>query len=320
MKIQSSQVQLSARHEHSQTHEVRENLRLWRTETTTAPDTVAISDRAKELQQKDESEKLNPVRVKYQSLIRFVEALTGKKMKFIDPTSETTESSARSSSVGMSYERTETYQEQESVQFTAAAIIKTADGKQITVDLELNMSRSLVETTGIRLDMGNARQKDPLVINFDGNSAGLTDAKFRFDIDADGEADQISRLREGSGYLALDANADGVINHGRELFGAISGDGFADLGKYDQDRNLWIDENDDIYHKLRIWTQDENGNDQLMALGEKNIGAIFLGKVSSPFQLRDASQTVTHGEIASTGIYLNEDGTAGTVQQIFVAV
>ena len=318
MKIQSSQVQLSAHHQRSQSYEVRENFQTWHSEPVVKQDSAVLSSRGRELQAKEEEGSNDPVRVKYQSLIRFVEALTGKKMKFAEIKEQGRE--AEGVSIGMSYERRETYREQESVQFTARAIVNTADGKQINIDLELNMSRELVEVNNFRFTAGNQPVKDPLVINFEGNAASLRDEKFRFDIDADGEVDQISRLSNGSGYLAYDKNGDGVINNGSELFGAVNGDGFADLQRFDQDNNLWIDENDEIYNKLRIWTQDENGNDHLLALGEKGVGAIFLGKVSTPFQLRDGSQTITHGEVASTGIYLNDDGAAGSVQQIFVAV
>jgi hypothetical protein len=45
---------------------------------------------------------------------------------------------------------------------------------------------------------------------------------------------------------------DGRVNDGRELFGPITGDGFAELAAYDDDGNNWIDENDGIYDNLSI--------------------------------------------------------------------
>ena len=62
----------------------------------------------------------------------------------------------------------------------------------------------------------------------------LSDQTFYFDLDADGKEEEISVLN-GSGYLALDKNGDGVINDGSELFGTKNGDGFADLARYDED-------------------------------------------------------------------------------------
>lgn len=42
--------------------------------------------------------------------------------------------------------------------------------------------------------------------------------------------------------LSLDQNGNGEIDNGTELFGTKSGDGFADLARYDLDYNGWIDE------------------------------------------------------------------------------
>lgn len=66
---------------------------------------------------------------------------------------------------------------------------------------------------------------------------GLTEAKYNFDLDSDGREDLISFVRPGSGFLALDLNGDGRVNDGRELFGPATGDGFAELARYDQDGN-----------------------------------------------------------------------------------
>lgn len=141
------------------------------------------------------------------------------------------------------------------------------------------------------------------------------DQKFLFDLDCDGEKDNISRLDSGSGYLALDLNGDGVINDGSELFGTRSGDGFSDLARYDSDGNGWIDENDEIWRRLRIWTQDDRGNDKLYTLSDKNVGAIYLGNVSTDYSLQ-SSKGNTNAAIRKTGIFLYENGMAGTVQHL----
>lgn len=70
---------------------------------------------------------------------------------------------------------------------------------------------------------------DPLVFNFEGNTADITDQKFMFDLDCDGKEEEISSLGKGSGFLALDKNGDGIINDGTELFGTKSGDGLQTL-------------------------------------------------------------------------------------------
>ena len=119
--------------------------------------------------------------------------------------------------------------------------------------------------------------------------------------------------------FALDLNNDGTINDGKELFGPESGNGFSDLANYDTDHNNWIDENDAIYDKLRIWSKDENGKDYLFALGEKGVGAIYLGNVSTSYALKDANNQ-TNAQLQRSGIFLNEDGSAGTVQHIDLVV
>ena len=54
------------------------------------------------------------------------------------------------------------------------------------------------------------RLVDPLVITLSGELPSLEARTFSFDIDSDGELDQISRLKSGSGFLALDKNGNGA--------------------------------------------------------------------------------------------------------------
>ena len=150
--------------------------------------------------------------------------------------------------------------------------------------------------------------------------AGVKDMTFQFDIDCDGKMDEVSMLREGSGFLALDKNGDGKINDGSELFGTRSGNGFADLAVYDEDGNGWIDENDEIFDKLRVWSKDKDGKDVLKTLKEADVGAIYLGSTNSQFSLTDKKDNEVLGAVRSTGIYLKEStGMAGTVQQVDLA-
>ena len=164
------------------------------------------------------------------------------------------------------------------------------------------------------LDIG--RLCDPLVINLDTDVAGVSDQKFLFDLDNDGVKDRISMLDKGSGFLALDKNSDGIINDGSELFGTASGDGFKDLAAYDSDGNGWIDEADDIWDKLLIYSLNDDGSSSLYGLSEKGVGAIFLGNVSTDFSLKNASDHSLNGIIRKTGMFLYENGQAGTVQHL----
>ncbi|HSX51746.1 MAG TPA: hypothetical protein VLF09_12345 [Cellvibrio sp.] len=225
---------------------------------------------------------------------------------------------SRGSGPGLTYQRHERYQEQETMKFQAEGVVRTADGREFNFSVAMKMSREFVQESNLNIEMGS-KKIDPLVINFDGLGASLSQTRFEFDLDSDGTAEQIASLRPGSGYLALDRNGDGSINNGSELFGPSSGRGFAELAAYDEDGNNFIDEGDSIYHQLRVWMTNEDGSTQLAALGDKNIGAIFLGHVSSPFQLKDASNN-SLGEVANSGIYLTEDGKVGVVQEINLTV
>lgn len=230
------------------------------------------------------------------------------------------QSTAVSSGAGLTYSQHETYSEQEQTAFQANGTIRTSDGQSISFSLGLTMQRSYYEASDTQISIGSPRRtQDPLVINFGGSAAQLSSRRFAFDLDADGTSEQINALAGGSGFLALDRNGDGKINDGTELFGAQSGNGFADLAKLDSDGNGWIDENDAAYNDLRVWTQDANGNDQLVSLQQAGVGALNTGSVASPFDLTEANNTLD-GRIRSTGVYLHENGSAGTLQQVDLTV
>jgi len=284
-------------------------------------------------------------KAKIELIIAAIERITGKKIKFIEPekalkeayetpTIDTMpvvaqknaemEATAEEEAPApirireVRYQFEEAYHETESTTFDTQGIVKTADGKEIAIDLSLSMSREFLKTRSVDVTVEEVL-KDPLVINFNGTAAELTDRKFEFDIDSDGTTDQISFATAGSGFLALDKNNDGTINNGNELFGANTGNGFAELAAYDDDGNGWIDEDDAIYEGLRIFTKDSDGNDQLVALGQRGVGAIYLGHTDTPFQIKDETNQ-TQGIVRSSGIFLNENGTAGTIQQLDLVV
>ena len=218
-----------------------------------------------------------------------------------------------------SYEAEFVETERETTAFSTVGTVKTADGREINFNIDVEMSRSFTQYYKEQYQVQSVRVCDPLVINLDTDIAELFDQKFFFDLDADGEMDEISMLNSASGYLALDKNQDGSINDGSELFGTASGDGFADLEKYDEDGNGWIDEGDAVWDKLKIWCKDENGNDVLYKLADKGVGAICLQRVGTQFSLNSQETNETNGYIRSTGVFLYESGMAGTVQHVDVA-
>jgi hypothetical protein len=201
------------------------------------------------------------------------------------------------------------YRESQKLDVSMSGFVYTAT-KKIELSIDISMSHSFVSNNEI------IRQQfyDPLILNFDGEMPDLESKNFSFDIDANGESDQISMLKKGNGFLALDKNKNNKIDDGLELFGMQNGNGFADLKRYDSDNNNWIDENDPILDSLRIWVKNSD-EERLVALGEVGIGAIYLGNTSGQFDIKN-EKNETLGRIRANGLFLNEDGTSGVMSQI----
>lgn len=251
-----------------------------------------------------------------------VEMLTGQKIRVFDPSRLNAPDAAQApdaaprAGLGLAYDAMHTYSESQSLSFEAKGVIKTSDGQEIRFELKLEMSYQYSETshTGIRLGEA-ARKVDPLVLNFDGTAAQLSDRTFAFDLNGDGEAENISLLRPGNGFLALDKNGDGRIDNGNELFGPAGGDGFRELAEHDGDGNGWIDETDPVFDQLKVWLKDEEGKDRLSGLAALGVGALSLHAIDTPFDLKTGDNR-TLGSVRYSGVYLNEDGSAGTLQQL----
>lgn len=203
--------------------------------------------------------------------------------------------------------------------YEAQGIVNTEDGQSIEVNVNLNMGRRY-ESYDYSSEQVMKMSCDPLVVNYGGSAASLTGETYDFDLDLDGQADQIHFAGSGSGFLALDRNGDGVINDGSELFGPQTGSGFSELRQYDLDGNGWIDENDDVYGSLRVWSKDADGNDQLFTLKEVDVGAIYLGETASDYTIKDVETNEELGSIRSTSIFLKDSGGAGTISHIDLAI
>jgi hypothetical protein len=272
-------------------------------------------------------------------LEKFIESITGKPFQFqladfdhdqeqiaadiqkaFEPVLNPQATSGGPLGWGIEYQARESYQESETIAFAAKGVIVGSDGEEVAFELNLQMSRELLIESELRVQAGDAvRLVDPLVINWGRPAAALEAQRFKFDLDADGTSEDIARLAEGSGFLALDRNQDGTINNGTELFGPRTGQGFSELAELDENQNGWIDSKDSVFSKLRIWSVDAQGKSKLSALGEKGVGAIYLGHLDTPFQLKDASGLQTLGQVRATGIYLGQER-AGSVQMLDLAV
>ncbi len=338
MIIDNAAIKMQGSHHQHQHSKNAESLTISNNRTTNRPerpskDHVELSEVGKAAASEKTHLELDTPLDKNQSLTiqiirRMVKAITGQDLKLFSPTDlqgqvdEVSYQGAQqppiqqaSNGGGLVYEQSSSYFESETTTFNAEGSITTKDGQNVSFSVSLSMSRTFYTESNLGIQAGDAKKTDPLVINFEGTAAELSTTTFQFDIDANGSLDQIATLESNSGMLALDKNNDGKINDGSELFGTQTGNGFNELAAYDDDKNQFIDAADAIYTKLRIWQRHADGSQQLMALGDKNIGAIFLGHTTTPFQIKSEDNN-SLGEVASSGIYLTEQGKGGSVQQI----
>jgi len=349
MIVTDAQVSMAAQYEYSEEYSLRETAGFWRgpdpevaTKIVPKPVSSVYVDLSKagsllakyqHVQTLDLSDGLDSrSRLNKMILEAIFEAISGRSIDVKEPKEVTDEEGGtkelqvntsppsprfRGGNEELVYQRQERYEEHERMRFQAQGVIHTQDGREINFNVDLGMSRDFIQASN--LELHRVEKIDPLVINFDALGVQLSQTKFAFDLDNDGTEEQLASLKTGSGFLALDRNGDGKINNGSELFGPTSGSGFSEIAQFDEDDNQFIDEADSIYHQLRIWMINEDGSTQLMALGDKNIGAIFLGHVSSPFQLKEENNN-SLGEITNSGIYLKETGGVGVVQELNLSV
>lgn len=353
MKIASADVQLQASHLSFHRRKISERLEMWvgerpadgrnpgigalavagaRPEVEISADALAARE-AEAATDDSGEEALDP---RFRFLKHLIEALTGRAINTLHPGDLRLDEAAevnigqapaagrganatQRAGFGVEYEYHSLSEEYEYTNFKAEGVIRTADGREIRFDLELEMERSYVEASNVQVRLGDARVKDPLVLDFAGTSAQLSDMRFSFDLDTDGQAENVPMLGGGRGYLAIDRNQNGRIDDGRELFGPTTGDGFAELASLDTDGNGWIDEADASFGDLRVWLPAADGTGSVMTAAEAGVGALYLGRVATPFALRGAAND-TLGEMRSTSLYLREDGTTGTLSQIDLSV
>lgn len=204
------------------------------------------------------------------------------------------------------------FQESETLSLIAQGTIQTEEGKTINLSMQNEISR--YDSYKIETRQSLASMVDPLVINLEGGLVHVDESEtFDFDLNSDGEKDDISLLGKGSGFLALDRNENGMIDDGSELFGTQSGDGFSDLAAFDEDGNGWIDENDSVFSKLQIW-QKSAMQDHLISLDQAKVGALLLFSVESSFTFKEGSDT--NAKLKESSVVLFEDGRTGWMSHL----
>lgn len=138
---------------------------------------------------------------------------------------------------------------------------------------------------------------DPLIVDLDGDGIYRTTGVaggVRFDVDADGAAEQTSWIGRGDAFLVWDRNGNGRIDDGRELFGDQHGaaDGIAELARHDANGDGVIDASDPVWQHLALWADvngDGDSTGELVSLADAGFTSIDLRR-------RDFSGVTTGGD------------------------
>ena len=192
---------------------------------------------------------------------------------------------------------------------TTSAASVNSDG--LTQQSQLNV------TVGTAAKPQPVQQTDPLVLDLAGNgftTRGLDDA-VRFDLTGDGRPESISAPKGDDALLALDRNGNGRIDSGKELFGDQHGasNGFAELSKYDDNRDGRIDRQDSVFEQLSLLRFDAQGRQQQQTLAEAGVSAIHL-------QAQNVKQALgAYDEIAQIGRFDFADGRSGQAADLLLA-
>jgi hypothetical protein len=161
------------------------------------------------------------------------------------------------------------------------------------------------------------QKTDPLALDMASNgfsSSGPSGA-VRFDLDGDGKRERISVPTGDDALLALDRNDNGRIDDGRELFGDQHGaaNGFAELGKYDDNQDGRIDSQDAVFQRLSLLRFDAQGRQSSQSLSQAGVAAIDL-------QARDVQIALgAYDQIAQLGRFEFSDGRSGQAADLLLA-
>ncbi len=203
--------------------------------------------------------------------------------------------------------------ESESCTFAASGNVCLADGSTRDFNVGYHMERHEESTS-----LGVGTFRDPLMLDFGAPENKFGANAIEFDIDADGDVERMKMPTGNTSVLFIDRNHNGKADDGSELFGAKSGDGFADLAKLDSDGNGWIDEGDAAFADLKLWNVGQDGESTVKTFAEAGIGALATQSAATEFTIKDGGEAV--GQQRASSVWLGETGGAGLVRQVDLAI
>ncbi|MEM8878389.1 MAG: VCBS domain-containing protein, partial [Pseudomonadota bacterium] len=180
---------------------------------------------------------------------------------------------------------------------------QNAAGRQVVID-----NAVLTEVS--------AGTTDPIVLDLDRDGAELlpSAAAVTFDLDADGVAENIGWVGPDDGLLAIDANANGTIDDGTEIFSEVLlGGSYADsveaLRSLDENGDGVLDASDAAFGDILVWQDADSDGEtdagELKTLDQRGITEIDLNTVST-------SIDAAGNEIFAEGNFTRDDGTTGS--------
>jgi len=130
----------------------------------------------------------------------------------------------------------------------------------------------------------------PIMLDLNGDgihTSSITNGT-QFDLDADGNLDQVGWSDGKDAFLVHDINKDGQVNDGSELFGSSTilkdgskaTDGYEALGALDVNKDNVINSQDTAYNELKLWidaNQDGKVDDgEMMSLKDAGVESMNL--------------------------------------------
>ena len=164
-------------------------------------------------------------------------------------------------------------------------------------------------TLGLSVEAAAVRTADPLALDLGGHGLTTTGvaAGVSFDVNGDGEQEQVSTASGDTWFLALDRNGNGRVDDGHELFGDQNGasQGFEELARYDDNADGVIDSSDGVFSSLRLVQLMADGEQRQQSLANADVVAIELGHQN----VRKAIDLYDY--VAQAGTFRFADGSSG---------
>jgi hypothetical protein len=146
----------------------------------------------------------------------------------------------------------------------------------------------------------------------------------QFDLTGTGNVGQYGWVGQGDGLLVRDINSDGVINDGRELFGAATqladgrsaGNGYVAMADLDSNHDGKLDATDAAFNQLKVWVDGNHDGKtdigELHGLVDFGITSLSLGHVAS-------DRTDNGNAVALVGSYETGDGQSHEMADVWFA-